>query len=401
VADMADLPDPTKISDPSGTAVKVTALNSTSSDWTMAAAPLDGLKIEYWSTAQNKRVTIDFSNVTTSKTTNNSVTIKGDDYTLTMTSTALKSGKTNVWTNASGKLYVTSSTADRVSATKTTSRTTKVTYTFEDNCGHTLKAFTKDFSVSKPSSGDTLYNHSKLLDGELSTDFGSGGGSCLSEGTLITLADGTQKAVEKLAGDETLLVWNLETGKLDVAPIIFVDSDPEAEYQVVNLRFSDGTQVNVIYEHGFWDYDLNKYVYLDANASQYVGHTFAKQNGNALEKVVLEGVTITTEKTTAWSPVTYGHLCYFANGMLSMPGGISGLFNIFEVDANTMAYDQEKMQQDIAAYGLLTLDDFNGMITQEMFEAFNGRYLGIAVAKGLVTWDYIAYLAERYAPLCN
>lgn len=227
------------------------------------------------------------------------------------------------------------------------------------------------------------------------------GSSCVTAGTLITLADGTQIPVEQLTGEEMLLVWNLETGKYDAAPIMFIDSDPESEYDVINLYFSDGTNVKVISEHGFWDYDLNKYVYLDENASQYIGHKFAKQNGDAIEQVELVDVVIEKEMTTAWSPVTFGHLVYFTNGMLSMPGGIEGLFNIFDVDTETMTYDAEKMQNDIDTYGLLTLDDYNGMITEDMFYAFNGQYLGIAVGKGLITWDYIQYLAERYAPLCE
>ena len=84
-----------------------------------------------------------------------------------------------------------------------------------------------------------------------------------------------------------------------------------------------------------------------------------------------------------------------------MPGGISGLFNIFEVDTATMKYDSAKMQRDIQKYGLLTVEDYGGMITQEMFDAFNGAWLGVAIGKGMLTWEEIAYLANRYAPLCN
>lgn len=109
-------------------------------------------------------------------------------------------------------------------------------------------------------------------------------GGCVAAGTLITLADGTQKAVEELTGDEMLLVWNLETGTFDVAPILFIDSDPARMYRVINLTFSDGTTVKTIYEHGFWDCTLNEYVYLDKDAAQYIGHWFNKlstdENGN-------------------------------------------------------------------------------------------------------------------------
>ena len=228
-------------------------------------------------------------------------------------------------------------------------------------------------------------------------------GGCIVAGTLITLADGTQEAVEELTGNEMLLVWNMATGTLDAAPILFIDSDPVAMYSVINLYFSDGTQVKVISEHGFWDYNLNEYVYLDKDAAQYVGHWFNKlstdENGNSVsEKVQLVNVVIQDEYTTAWSPVTYGHYCYYVNGMLSMPGGIEGMFNIFEVDAETMKYDEAQMQADIAQYGLFTYEEFAELfpVLEEVFEAFNGQYLKVAMGKGLIDAEGSQTLIERY-----
>lgn len=228
--------------------------------------------------------------------------------------------------------------------------------------------------------------------------------SCVAEGTLITLADGTQKPVEQLTGDEMLLVWNLNTGAFDIAPILFIDKDPRATYKVVNLSFSDGTSVKVISEHAFWDFDLNKYVYLDENASAYIGHWFNKQTTNedgslGYMRVQLVGVEVKDEQTMAYSPVTYGHLCYYVNGMLSMPGGISGLFNIFDVDEETLKIDEQKMQEDIETYGLYTYEEFADIVpvSEEVFEAFNGQYLKVAIGKGLIDIPRIQALVERYA----
>lgn len=234
--------------------------------------------------------------------------------------------------------------------------------------------------------------------------------SCVAEGTMITLADGTQKPVEQLTGNEMLLVWNMFTGSFDSAPILFIDSDPYAEYEITRLSFSDGTQVKLIYEHGFWDFDLNKYVYLRNDAAQYIGHTFNKQtedeSGNPMWTAVeLVAVDVYTEYTTAWSPVTYGHLCYYVNGMLSMPGGITGLFNIFDVDGETLKVDEESMAADIAEYGLYTYEEFaqECPVPQEMFEAVNGQYLKVAIGKGNITMEEIIALAQRYAEFfyCN
>lgn len=232
----------------------------------------------------------------------------------------------------------------------------------------------------------------------------SGGDSCVATGTLITLADGRQVPVETLKGDEMLLVWDIFNGKFEISPILFVDKDEERMYNIINLRFSDGTSVKVIDEHGFWDFDLNKYVFLREDADKYIGHYFNKQTvdeeGNfGYTKVRLEEVEITQEYTAAWSPVTYGHLCYYVNGMLSMPGATGGLINIFDVDAKTMTVDKQAYEVDIELYGLYTYEEFSSKyeIPQEIFEAFGGKYLKAAIGKGLITEDEISALITRYS----
>ena len=223
--------------------------------------------------------------------------------------------------------------------------------------------------------------------------------NCIAEGTLITLADGSQKAVEDLTGNENLLVWNLNTGTFDSAPILFIDREEKAQYEVIQLSFSDGTIVDVISEHGFWDVDLNEYVYLDEYAAEYIGHCFLKQGEDGMTAVTLVDVEVNTKVTSAYSPVTYGHLCYYVNGLLSMPGGIDGLFNIFEVDKETMMYDAEAMAADIAQYGLYTYEEFNALynVPEVMFDACGGQYLKVALGKGLITEEGLQNLIDRYS----
>lgn len=228
--------------------------------------------------------------------------------------------------------------------------------------------------------------------------------NCIAEGTLITLADGRQVPVETLTGNEMLLVWNLHTGRFDTAPILFIDHDTIARYKIINLYFSDGTHVKVIDEHAFWDFNLNKYVFLREDAGQYVGHWFNKQitddNGNMIwTRVQLTNVTITEEYTTAWSPVTYGHLCIYVNGMLSMPGATTGLINIFEVDGETMQIDQAKYLEDIETYGLFTYEEFAEIypIPEEMFNAVEGQYLKVSIGKGLIDYETLGKLISSYS----
>lgn len=223
--------------------------------------------------------------------------------------------------------------------------------------------------------------------------------NCIAAGTLITLANGEKKPVELLSGDEMLLVWNLFTGTYDSAPILFIDEDPVETYEVIELLFSDGTSVDVISEHGFWDVDLNKYVYIDKYTTEYIGHKFLKQGESNMVEVTLTNVNLVEKTTAAYSPVTYGHLCYYVNGMLSMPGGIEGLFNIFEVDNDNMKYNANLMAGDIERYGTFTYEEFNAIVPvpEVMFNAVNGQYLKVALGKGLITIEKIRNLIDRYS----
>ena len=223
---------------------------------------------------------------------------------------------------------------------------------------------------------------------------------CIAAGTLITLADGTMKPVEKLTINDLLLVFNHETGAYEAANIIFIDDDGWNYYNVLNLLFSNNYSIKVIYEHGFFDLDLGKYVYITLdNYHEFIGHRFAVTDvvdGEYIEKVVtLENAYIQEEYTGCYSPVTVYHLNYFTNGLLSMPGGITGLFNMFEFNED-MVIDKELMEQDIEKYGLYTYEDFEEYIPYEIYSLFPAPYLKVSVEKGIVTFEEIIGYIDRY-----
>lgn len=375
--------------------------------WHGAAPALEGIQIKYWSVAEKQYKTITLSDYTPTTAgkqngTNTTWTYSpaNGDFTLTLTGGQVHSSN-NVYAVpvvCDGKLYFVAASSSGLVNSGNSARTIPVSYSFKDNNNGDVLNFSHTWSVAE--NKDAQYKYSDFCNGTLTKlEASSGGGGCVTPDTLITLGDGTQVRVDSLTGKEELLVWNMETGKLDSAPIMFVDQDPVAGMEVIHLYFSDGTDVKVIYEHGFWDYDLNRYVYLDQNAQQYIGHTFAKQNGSSLAKVKLTKVVLETEMTSAWSPVTAGHLCYFVNGMLSMPGGVGGLFNIFEVDPETMTYDLEAMHRDIQTYGLFTYEEMNEIapLTEEMFNAAGGAYLKVSIGKGNLTVEELIAMINRYS----
>lgn len=218
--------------------------------------------------------------------------------------------------------------------------------------------------------------------------------SCITEGSLITLSNGTQVPVENLTGTETLLVWDFINGCYATAPILFIDSEELNYYNVIKLLFSDGNITKVVSEHGFYDLTLNRYVYItEDNYQEYIGHMFKKDNS----AVTLSNAYITNEYTRVYSPVTVGHLNYYVNGLLTMPGNTESFANIFDVDMTTMTYIN--MEQDILTYGLYTYEEFISIINieEDIFNAFNGQYLKIAIGKGITSLEEIQELLDRYS----
>jgi|GEM_PF-2659172 len=232
----------------------------------------------------------------------------------------------------------------------------------------------------------------------------SGGGICVTEDTLITLADGSTKRVDTLDGTESLLVWNFYTGTYDSANIVFVESSEQKVFQVVHLFFADGSEVKVLGKHAYWDFDLNCYVIMSVEtANDYIGHFFMKHTYNLIgyDMVELVDVQFYFELTSAWSPVTVVHLNFFTGGMLSMPGATEGFMNVFEVDAITMAFDQVQMQTDIATYGLYVHADLEQWVSIQVFSALQLQYLKVAVGKGMMTWADVEALGERFYDYLN
>ena len=169
-----------------------------------------------------------------------------------------------------------------------------------------------------------------------------------------------------------------------------------AEYNVINLMFSDGATTKLIYEHGYFDLTLNRYVYVDEyNYAEFIGHEFAMLSGASYKAVTLTSAYVAKEYTGCYSLVTVYHLNYFVDGLFSMPGGVEGLFNMFEYGEG-LVYDETKMKADIETYGLYTYEDFAEYLPYEVYAAFPAPQLKVAVGKGMITFEQILGYIEKY-----
>ena len=221
-------------------------------------------------------------------------------------------------------------------------------------------------------------------------------GGCVTDGTLITLADGSQVAVEQLTGNEKLLVWNHMTGSYDTAPIAYlIDHEGlRVEQAVMHLFFEDGSDLEIIGEHVFYNADTGKYITLDRNAADYIGTHFAKQNAKSgnMDRVTLSDVKIEYKVTGVYEVVSNTHITCFTDGILSASAYTDVLLNTFEIETDTMAYNPFKVISDIKTYGLYTYDDLKDISTEEEFNMHNAALLKIAVGKGTLTYEDLAKL---------
>lgn len=223
---------------------------------------------------------------------------------------------------------------------------------------------------------------------------------CLLPSALVLMANGSYKQAGLIRTGDMVMSFNHETGTIEPNVVIGNDdiSKPAQVYDVVHLEFSNGMSTDFIDEHGYFDITLNKYVYLHSDdAEEYIGHEFVSVNGNlGINTVKLVSVSVVKTFTTLCSPATANSLNIIADGMLSIAGGLTGLFNIFEYDPKTLAFDKEKMQSDIRKYGLLTYMDFERFFPKEIYDLLPCKYLGVSIGKGLITWEIFESYVNKW-----
>ena len=220
-----------------------------------------------------------------------------------------------------------------------------------------------------------------------------GGGGCVAEGTMITMADGSERAVETLSVGDMIMTFDHETGMLSAKPLAYIYAD-RTMHDVIELSFSNGTQITLLDGHGFYCKEENRYVILTRdNAKTYIGSSFFDVNDGF--------VTLVSAKTygkvmTAYSILSIYDINHVANGLLAVSDDIEGLYNYFEFDSD-MKIDREKKLRDIERYGLVDYEMFADYCTEEEFEMFNCRYLGVSVGKGLTTFESLVERMVRFS----
>ena len=213
---------------------------------------------------------------------------------------------------------------------------------------------------------------------------------------MITLANGAQKAVENLTASDRILSWDFFTGEYVAQDISILVDHGENEYRVTNMIFSDGTVLRTIADHGLFDVDQNKFVYIvPENYESFIGHRFVKQKlDGGYDVVELVDVIITTETTHAYSITAAYASNAFAAGLLTVAPP-EKFYNWIEM-GDTLRYDTAWFASMLEQYGTYDYSVFADYVTEKQFDQWNGKYLKIAVDSGKITFEEIIELIDLY-----
>lgn len=222
-------------------------------------------------------------------------------------------------------------------------------------------------------------------------------GTCVSFDTLVLMADGTYKKAGDIEIGDQVLAFNHYTGKVVPAVIAFNDIYKVDDYNIIHLVFSNGKTIKISSEHGFFDVDLKRYVYItETNYQNFIGHRFLEISNNTKRIVTLADAYARIEHIGVCSPGTAKYFNIITNDRLSIAGGLPGLFNYFDLD-DDFTINREKMEKDIKRYGLFDYSHYSSYRSREAFDAFNIKYLKISRGKGLITEEEFIALLTRYA----
>lgn len=172
-------------------------------------------------------------------------------------------------------------------------------------------------NITSVTGGVTIVNDKTVKvtgDGTASANY-----MCMIEGTQITLADGTTKAIEDITYDDELLVWNFYAGRFDTAKPSWIKvAEVAPRYNLV--KFSNGSEVGFVGAGGEKGYHriFNK----EAGAFTYTGNFKETPNGTTTFAQYGTFPTVVSQEVIEkevkfYNVITENHYNLFANGILT------------------------------------------------------------------------------------
>ena len=138
---------------------------------------------------------------------------------------------------------------------------------------------------------------------------------CLAEGTLVSLSDGTAKAIEDIDYIDDIIVWNFDEAKFDTAKPLYI-KQPEVTTKYNLLEFSDGSYLKTIVQHRIFNKQAGKFTYPMTSDTPIGTITFNVKG----EEIILIKKSVVMEEVKYYNVITDYHMNLFGNGILTSIG---------------------------------------------------------------------------------
>lgn len=257
-----------------------------------------------------------------------------------------------------------------------------------------MRTFTGWYTTKTPAEGDMAWDFDSDVVTSNITLYAKWDEQCIAAGTMISMADGSRKEVEEVAVGDSVRTFDHDNGELSTSQVAFIWESMNVT-GAFTLTFENDIKVTVIEEHGFYDQDECRYVYINSqNVNEYIGHHFYNEDEPGGLK--LQNCEIQSGSVDAYAIITKGDLNHMSNGMLSMcDGTVKVLANLFDYD-DQMKFDAAKKNRDIETYGLMPKEKVLGLkgFTATDYDDYNMQYMNVAIGKGLISWEWLEALSN-------
>ena len=212
--------------------------------------------------------------------------------------------------------------------------------------------------------------------------------TCVAEGTMISMADGTLIPVEEIQVGDLILTYDFYEGCVKAYPVFSIERQYDVMMDEVAVTLDNGSRILTLGGQAFFDMDARTYFVVNSDEpEQHLGKRVMVLDGETVTAASIIDISITRAKHDSFEIITAYANNFFGDGILSCEPYI--LCNIFfEIDEN-FKVDEEKMLMDIETYGLFTSKDLMGIVNEEEFEVYRGKYMKIGLGKGIFTVDYM------------
>lgn len=187
---------------------------------------------------------------------------------------------------------------------------------------------------------------------------------CLVEGTMITMADGSYKAIEHVGYDDLIKVWNFDLGEFsEVLPIFVKQEETHAEHY--RFTFSDGTVLRTVGHHVF-NKQAGEFTMLVRDTTP-VGTITVNESGEEVTLISKETIKESVKFYNVW---TQYHLNLFAQGILT-----SNRFNnIYPIQDMKFVKDNRALRP-LEEFANIDPKYISGLRLQEQPKQYSAEYI--------------------------